>query len=138
MYAIRSYYDTIPDQPVDNLVNNLDSLIHKWYLKNDIKDLVQDSVIINDSIAKLALNDSVYIQRLADIESPIKYTFNSKVKSYIELYTIKRREQVQSMLGLSEYRITSYNVCYTKLLRVRNNYSVHIFHNFKVSKTLEV
>ncbi len=49
------------------------------------------------------ITDSLYIQRLQNIESPLEFPFNSKVKAYIELYTQKRREQVQIMLGLSEY-----------------------------------
>lgn len=49
------------------------------------------------------LPDSVYIKRLQEIESPLEFPFNSKVKAYIELYTQKKREQVEIMLGLSEY-----------------------------------
>ena len=49
------------------------------------------------------ISDSVYIERLQSIESPMEFPFNSKVKAYIELYTQKRREQVGVMLGLSEY-----------------------------------
>nr|WP_319400381.1 transglycosylase SLT domain-containing protein [uncultured Carboxylicivirga sp.] len=95
--------DTIPDPAPEYLEECLDSLVNQWYVSKSATDLVLDSIPVNDSISKYSLPDSVYIQRLAAINSPINYTFNSKVKAYIELYTLKRREQVQSMLGLSEY-----------------------------------
>ncbi len=94
--------DTIPDTPPPYLEECLDSLVNQWYVTK-ATNMVLDTIPVDPTIAKSALPDSVYIQRLSDINSPIHYTFNSKVKSYIELYTIKRREQVQSMLGLSEY-----------------------------------
>nr|WP_321450146.1 transglycosylase SLT domain-containing protein [uncultured Carboxylicivirga sp.] len=95
--------DTIPDAAPEYLEECLDSLVNQWYVSKSATDLVLDSIPVNDSISKYSLPDSVYIQRLAAINSPINYTFNSKVKAYIELYTLKRRDQVQSMLGLSEY-----------------------------------
>ncbi|MGQ1785964.1 MULTISPECIES: lytic transglycosylase domain-containing protein [unclassified Saccharicrinis] len=49
------------------------------------------------------LPDSVYIKRLQQIESPLEFPYNSKVKAYIQLYTQKKREQVEIMLGLSDY-----------------------------------
>ncbi|TLX77819.1 LysM peptidoglycan-binding domain-containing protein [Labilibacter sediminis] len=49
------------------------------------------------------LPDSVYIQRLQSLESPLEFPFNSKVKAYIQLYTEKKRQQVEIMLGLSDY-----------------------------------
>ncbi len=47
--------------------------------------------------------DSIYIQRLSNIVSPIPFVYNEKVKSYIELYTQRRRDQVENMLGMSDY-----------------------------------
>ncbi|MCU4165297.1 transglycosylase SLT domain-containing protein [Carboxylicivirga caseinilyticus] len=95
--------DTIPDYNPEYLDECLDSLVNQWYVSKSATNLVLDSIPVNDSISKYSLPDSVYINRLSEISSPINYTFNSKVKSYIELYTIKRREQVQTMLGLSQY-----------------------------------
>lgn len=95
--------DTLPDPAPEYLEQCLDSLVNQWYVSKSATNLVLDSIPENDSIAKLSLPDSVYIKRLSEISSPINYTFNSKVKAYIELYTLKRREQVQSMLGLSQY-----------------------------------
>ncbi len=89
--------------PPPVMTGNLDSLLNLWYVGKTATDMVLDSVpAMTDSVLK-KLPDSVYIKRLADIVSPIPLVFNNKVRSYIELYTIRRREQVQGMLGLSEY-----------------------------------
>jgi len=92
---------TIMPPPV--MIGNLDSLVNLWYVGKTATDLVLDSLpALSDTILK-RLPDSVYMKRLADIESPIPFVFNKKVRSYIELYTIKKRELVQGMLGLKDY-----------------------------------
>ncbi len=69
---------------------------------------VDKSIAVNDLVNSVLgypkdLPDSVYIDRLQSIESPLEFPFNSKVKAYIELYTQKRRDLVSVMLGLSDY-----------------------------------
>lgn len=91
------------DEPPQYFEECLDSLVNQWYVSKAASDLVLDTIPIDESIVKQSLPDSVYMNRLAGIDSPINFTYNSQVKSYIELYTIKRRSLVQSMLGLSEY-----------------------------------
>lgn len=95
--------DSIAETTPPYMEECLDSLVNQWYVTKNTGSMVLDSIHFDESVSVKALPDSVYIQRLADIYSPMPFTFNSKVKAYIELYTIKRREQVQSMLGLSEY-----------------------------------
>lgn len=48
--------------------------------------------------------DLVYEYKIAAIGklSPISFDYNSKVKRYIDIYSIERREQVSQILGLSE------------------------------------
>lgn len=50
-----------------------------------------------------AYDDSVYMQRIQALanETTIPLTFNSHVKSFIELYANRRRQQSSRMLGLS-------------------------------------
>jgi membrane-bound lytic murein transglycosylase D len=74
---------------------NLDTVKTKTYTAfSETKDVIEFPKVITDSI---------YIERLQNIESPLEFPFNSKVKAYIELYTQKKRKQVEIMLGLSEY-----------------------------------
>ncbi len=49
------------------------------------------------------LPDSVYIQRLMDAEQVIDLSYNKVVRNFIQMYTEKKRSQVEMMLGLSEY-----------------------------------
>jgi membrane-bound lytic murein transglycosylase D len=48
-------------------------------------------------------DDSVYMQRIQALanESTIPFTFNAHVKSFIDLYANRRRQQASRMLGLS-------------------------------------
>jgi hypothetical protein len=90
--------------PGETFNESLDSLLHLWYVQStNESDLVPDTIVeLTDlSIPKVA--DSVYIERLNNLFSPIPLPFNPHVRSYIELYTIRKRQQVQTMLGLSDY-----------------------------------
>jgi len=92
--------DTVNVQDFDQISNNLDSLLQLWYLthnsSNELKINELDTVIP-------IFSDSVYIRRISNIKSFFPLTYNEVVRRFIELYTIKRRKQVEFMLGLSEY-----------------------------------
>ncbi len=91
------------EKDFSNYVASLDSLVNEWHTRPATVDFVVDTII--DRIENLVeeLPDSVYIQRLSAITSPMHFPFNSQVKSYIQLYTQRRRGQMESMLGLSQY-----------------------------------
>ncbi len=98
----QSEVDSIPELDTPPYLEEcLDSLINQWYIKKAADQLILDSIPLNTTIGKLP--DSVYIERIANICSPMPFTFNSIVRGHIELYTVRRRELVQNMLGLSEY-----------------------------------
>jgi membrane-bound lytic murein transglycosylase D len=84
-------------------VASLDSLVNVWQSRPSVDAFVVDS--INERAENLVeeLPDSVYIERLSAINSPMQFPFNSQVKSYIKLYTQRRRDQMSTMLGLSQY-----------------------------------
>ncbi|WP_052345514.1 lytic transglycosylase domain-containing protein [Alkaliflexus imshenetskii] len=82
---------------------SLDSLVNLWHARPAVPAFVVDTIIESAEFLYEELPDSVYIQRLASINSPIYYPFNNQVKSYIRLYTQRRREQMENMLGLAEY-----------------------------------
>ncbi|MCQ2236944.1 MAG: transglycosylase SLT domain-containing protein [Bacteroidales bacterium] len=87
--------------------NQLDSMLSVWYnshtqLMSATNDLVPDTLVLGDSIVS-GISDDVYVQRLQALQSPIPMTYNNQVKKFIELYIVKRREQVERMLGLSRY-----------------------------------
>jgi membrane-bound lytic murein transglycosylase D len=47
--------------------------------------------------------DSVYIQRLSALPFDFKMNFNSTVKKYIELYTLKSRKKSEEIIGLGNF-----------------------------------
>lgn len=93
----------VSEGEIDAFATSLDSLVHLWQTNTSATNMVVDTIPDDLATAQDEIPDSVYIQRLKDIMSPFKLTFNSHVKSYINLYTSKRHEQVERMLGLSEY-----------------------------------
>ncbi|MBN1988277.1 MAG: transglycosylase SLT domain-containing protein [Bacteroidales bacterium] len=100
----------LPDSTLEAMMlyqgfsNNLDSLLNLWYVQqaldtnNFIEGVELDSIGIHSNIP-----DSVYINRLAQINSIIDLPFNSIVRSYINVYTQKKRDRVEVMLGLTDY-----------------------------------
>lgn len=83
---------------------NIDSLLTLYYMQQqyDTTNMVTDFVNEGDSL-QMELSDSVYISRLRKIISPIELSYNGVVKSYIKVYTQKRKDKMEEILGLSDY-----------------------------------
>ncbi|MBE9468003.1 MAG: transglycosylase SLT domain-containing protein [Bacteroidetes bacterium] len=83
---------------------NLDSLLRLWYVQQSLQ--TNDSGLVvsefNDSIIP-EFADSVYIKRLSELPVFMNLSFNSVVRNYINLYTQRKRDLVEVMLGLSQY-----------------------------------
>mgnify|MGYP000153295760 CR=1 FL=1 len=78
----------------------MDSLLHSWEVQNRFNF---DSSEVRLGYYPTNVPDSVYIQRLKDIEQVVDLNYNQVVKRYIQMYTEKRRDLVEVMLGLSAY-----------------------------------
>jgi len=89
----------------DPIAAMLDSLVRlKYFEKNSIKTIAPRTAKYKyspDSIPQF--DDMVYESRLAKLDaiSPFDLQYNPVVKGYIDLYTVRRRELVQRMLGLT-------------------------------------
>ncbi|MFT5749656.1 MAG: membrane-bound lytic murein transglycosylase D [Ancylomarina sp.] len=81
--------------------SNLDKLVNAWYAENSIKTTSYDGP--KTKYVKEKIADSVYIKRLQSISSMFDLSYNKIVRNYIELYTQRRRNQVEMMMGMSEY-----------------------------------
>ena len=91
-----------PDENLNEFFSEkMDSLVNTWYAKNafDIDSLEVD---LSD-FYPTNVPDSVYISRLKEIEEVVDLSYNNVVRNFIKLYTEKRRDQVEMMLGLAEY-----------------------------------
>lgn len=85
----------------DIFSEKIDSATGTWFIKNAFRsDSVEVSFV--DSYPK-NIPDSVYIQRLQETEQVIDLSYNPAVLSFIKMYTERKRDQVERMIGLSEY-----------------------------------
>lgn len=91
----------IEDDIIDIFANQMDSLVYSWQIQNSFSF---DSAEVNlGKTFPKNIPDSVYIQRLMDSQMAIDLSYNKVVNNYIKMYTEKRRNQVEVMLGLSAY-----------------------------------
>jgi len=92
----------VVDEDLSDLFSDkIDSANSTWFIKNAfISDSVEVSLI--DTYPK-NIPDSVYIRRLQETEQVIDLSYNPAVLSFIKMYTERKREQVERMIGLSEY-----------------------------------
>ena len=91
----------VPDENLNDLfAEKIDSLVNSWYMKNVFEMPTGDQ---QDSAEIVSIPDSIYIQRLQAIDSYVDLSFNKTVKNFIELYTQRRRDQVEMMLGLANF-----------------------------------
>ena len=74
---------------------NLDSLLNLWYVNQSLESAVDDYDPEADTLMP-DFSDSVYMQRLAEIPTVVDLTYNRIVKNYINMYSRKRREQVEA------------------------------------------
>ncbi|MCA1747566.1 MAG: hypothetical protein LC655_07700, partial [Bacteroidales bacterium] len=82
---------------------NFDSLLNVYYINRALEQVIDDAAFATNDTLLPDFPDSVYIERLANIPSVIDLSYNRLVKNYINVYTIKRRDQVRSMLAISDY-----------------------------------
>lgn len=83
--------------------DNLDSLLNLWYVRQSLLD--DDTIVfvnVEDTVIP-DFPDSIYIQRLGQLPNFINLSYNKVVRNFIHLYTHKKRDLVEVMLGLSEY-----------------------------------
>lgn len=73
-------------------------MLQNWYLQN--------YAVLNENMSNtpnIDATDEVYIQRLSKIPTDIEMPYNQVVRSYINMYTQRRRQLVENMLGMSLY-----------------------------------
>lgn len=92
------------EAPAINFANNLDSLLHQWYVQQSLE---KDTSLVQleyetDSIMP-EFPDSIYIDRLGKIPALITLSYNRIVRNYIHVYTRKKRDRMEIMLGLRDY-----------------------------------
>lgn len=98
---ILSIRDTIKDPNLvypESYEADVHNMRKNWYIQNYI--LLDKKV---DKSADVVTTDAQYIERLKKMPTAIEMPFNEVVKSYIEMYTGRKRGLVETMLGMSTY-----------------------------------
>lgn len=92
--------DSIPE----SYIQQLDYFYTTWHTaRQDEGEYVDSAYIMATRSEAVVCPDSVYLSRLDSLNSAIRLSFNDIVRNYIELYTVRKRLQLATMLGLSEY-----------------------------------
>lgn len=101
---IKQVAEDIDDSPADTIVsvpeeydNTLDVLLRSWILERSIDSDCSSSEI------PMNISDSVYKLRLSKMPCIMEMPYNNTVRSFIELYTVRKRRQLEFMLGMSDY-----------------------------------
>ncbi|MDD2564332.1 MAG: transglycosylase SLT domain-containing protein [Salinivirgaceae bacterium] len=94
------------------LKRDYDSLLLSYYVKSAMEDtsktigdtlFVSDITIDSTALPKLDINDSVIMRQMAEMPVLFDVSYNPIVKSFIEVYSHRKRELTSTVLGLSEY-----------------------------------
>lgn len=99
-----SIKSTITLHPTDEVVDVMDSMLEDFYNSNPAWGFNEEdytSLGFSDTDTP-HYSPQIYKERIARISSPINYVYNDDVQAFIDLYTVKRRWQVENMLGLSQ------------------------------------
>ena len=91
-----------PDENLNDVFSEkMDSLADTWFIKKAFpKDSLEMKLV---KVYPKNLPDSVYIKRLENIEQVIDLSYNKVVRNFIQLYTEKKRDLSEVIIGLSDY-----------------------------------
>lgn len=99
--SILSLKHSISDNSItypESFETDTHKMLQDWYLQNYT---VLDTNFGNSQ--PLNATDEVYIKRLSTLPTTIEMPYNQIVRSYINMYTQRKRELVEAMLGMSLY-----------------------------------
>lgn len=99
--SILDLKESITDNAIvypESFETDTHKMMQNWYLQNY-------AVLDNNYADRPAVDatDQTYIDRLSAMPTEIEMPYNQIVRSYINMYTQRRRELVESMLGMSLY-----------------------------------
>lgn len=84
--------------PPGSLETDVHKMMENWYLRNYI-EMDRNA----DASADSDVSDELIMKRLSTMPTTIEMPYNSVVRSYIDMYTQKRRQLIENMLGMSLY-----------------------------------
>jgi membrane-bound lytic murein transglycosylase D len=105
--------EPIIDEDLSDLFSDqIDSAYTNWFIENVF---LSDSLEVTlPDIFPKNIPDSVYIRRLEETEQIIDLSYNPAVLSFIKMYSERKRDQVERMIGLSEYYFPMFEEVFDK------------------------
>ena len=91
------------DIVLENESVTIDSLLGMWYHKRDLTLVEMEPTDIDSVIMLSNVPDSVYLNRLRDMNSFISLPYNSIIRNHIIYYTEKMPQKMETVLGLAAY-----------------------------------
>jgi membrane-bound lytic murein transglycosylase D len=92
---------TIDENEMSIYASRLDSFSQSWEVKNAFRLDTLDVHLVDEYPKNIP--DSVYVQRLQKTQQVVDLSFNPVVLGFIKMYTERKRDQVERMLGLSDF-----------------------------------
>ena len=109
LYAADGNPDSLkvnPEREVarSQVMNMLDQLVHEWKDRYQQRaQHVPDSLNNDSNYRAVPVKPEVCKRRLDSILTPIPMDYNQVVHNFVELYAIKRRDQIRRMLSVKDY-----------------------------------
>ena len=95
---IRDSLHNVPVVYPESFETDVHKMQQNWYLQN-YADIDREA----DTRASILPSDEEIIERLRSMPTVIEMPFNSVVRNYILMYTNRRKQLVENMLGMSLY-----------------------------------
>ncbi|MCF8335226.1 MAG: LysM peptidoglycan-binding domain-containing protein [Bacteroidales bacterium] len=103
-YKVDAQENTLPEvKSIEkNFAKNVDDLLQQHYIEKS-GFITQETKYSGRDTSAPVYSDSIYIERIRNIQSVIDLSYNQIVRNFIHVYTVERRDKVKIMLGLKEY-----------------------------------
>lgn len=99
--------------PQNYTIETSDSLLDMWYVHNQVKQYDFD-VNISKEHLQTDIPDSVFIQRLKDMNVSFSLPYNEIVRDYLVKYTERGKKGMGKILGLCEYYMPFFQEIFTR------------------------
>lgn len=87
-----------------SFVETIDHYYIQWLQSQQHTGEYVDSAYVAENLKNISeCPDSLFLLRLDSLNSAISLSYNNIVRNFIDLYTVRKRQQLSVMLGLSEY-----------------------------------
>ena len=94
----------LTDSIQPSFIQTIDNYYLQWLQNQKKTDTYVDSAYIASMLKTVPeFPDSLYLLRLDSLNPAINLSYNNIVRNFIDLYTVRKRMQVATMLGASEY-----------------------------------